>query len=447
MCHLHESVQTNVEHVQDPKIVKRKIALVIGYLGGRYHGSASTQNMAYPAVEDVLLQAIKTSNFVSTLTQEGDCMKKISWQRASRTDKGVHAHRNVVSLKIQHPLSLSLEAMRSELQNLLPSDIRIFDVLPVTHAFNSHRNCSSRVYRYILPSYALLGQERRKSLISLIQAFLKQEERTNDKAVESGERVKIEATNSRDECEQQSSSLGAQSSEQGLSSTNSPRSSRSLSGRSDGIIEDIQTIQSLSPSFFDFLETNIDTADLQLTKLDELLLQKANQCLARYQGTHSFHNFTHGYACSDPRVMRYIMSATIEKLIVRNENGGSYDVLRVEITGQSFLINQIRKMVAAVLCTVNEGRAISEFEELLKPDIQKDVPLLPANGLFLHTLHFESYNAKLRRIQTYGNASDKSSIDLSDLNAWEFEKEIINHILRHEKEKRRLAKWLCFAHL
>lgn len=90
---------------------KRRVAMVVGYVGSRYYGLQKAEGTpdGAPAVETIeaaleraLFEAgyIKESNF-------GD-LDKIGWARCSRTDKGVHAARNVVSAKIELPVGVYL---------------------------------------------------------------------------------------------------------------------------------------------------------------------------------------------------------------------------------------------------------------------------------------------------------------------------------------------------
>lgn len=94
-----------VKGLKDRK--KRRVAMVVGYVGSRYSGLQKAEGTpeGAPAVETIestleraLFEAgyIKESNF-------GD-LDKIGWARCSRTDKGVHAARNVVSAKIELPV-------------------------------------------------------------------------------------------------------------------------------------------------------------------------------------------------------------------------------------------------------------------------------------------------------------------------------------------------------
>lgn len=78
------------------KLAKRKVALYFGYNGAGYCGLQL--NSKVKSVESDLFGAIIKAGGVSQDNSKN--LAKNKWLRASRTDKGVHAAMNVVSLKI-----------------------------------------------------------------------------------------------------------------------------------------------------------------------------------------------------------------------------------------------------------------------------------------------------------------------------------------------------------
>ena len=87
-------------------------------------------------------------------------LQKIAWNRATRTDKKVHALQNCFSCKIQYDdqgkdFQETYEPMRLTMNSLLPKDIKIFTLLSVAHRFDSKTATSHREYSYFLPTYTL----------------------------------------------------------------------------------------------------------------------------------------------------------------------------------------------------------------------------------------------------------------------------------------------------
>lgn len=73
------------------------------------------------------------------------------FQRAARTDKSVSAIRQIVSIKI----SESIKTKMSEINSLLPEDIRLMGCKRVTQSFDAKNYCDARTYSYLMPTYAL----------------------------------------------------------------------------------------------------------------------------------------------------------------------------------------------------------------------------------------------------------------------------------------------------
>jgi len=72
--------------------------------------------------------------------------------RSARTDKGVHAAGNVVSLKmiVEDPDIIT------KINDNLPEQIRLFGYVRTMNSFNAKTLCDSRVYEYLLPTYVFL---------------------------------------------------------------------------------------------------------------------------------------------------------------------------------------------------------------------------------------------------------------------------------------------------
>lgn len=80
---------------------------------------------------------------MSLIKSREDC----DYCRAGRTDKGVSAIGNVISLNIRKLQNINeLEADR--INRLLPEDIRIIDQKEVDSKFSARYNCIKRIYKY-----------------------------------------------------------------------------------------------------------------------------------------------------------------------------------------------------------------------------------------------------------------------------------------------------------
>lgn len=136
------------------KFPKRKIVLLMAYSGKGYHGmQRNVGNSQYKTIEDELVVALIRSGCIPE--NHGEDMKKMSFQRCARTDKGVSAAGQIVSLKVR-----LIEDILRKINNHLPSHIRILGLKRVTGGFNSKNKCDARTYSYTLPTFAFAHKDR-----------------------------------------------------------------------------------------------------------------------------------------------------------------------------------------------------------------------------------------------------------------------------------------------
>jgi tRNA pseudouridine38-40 synthase len=135
------------------RIPKRKVALIFGYAGTNYCGLQ--RNPGVKTVEDDLESALFAAGGIMA-SNYGE-LQKIGWTRAARTDKGVHAVGQCVSLKA------TIEGTNADfvtrVNQHLPADVRIFGCKKVVKSFHAKQHASARRYEYLLPSAALATVE------------------------------------------------------------------------------------------------------------------------------------------------------------------------------------------------------------------------------------------------------------------------------------------------
>ncbi|KJE89147.1 tRNA-pseudouridine synthase [Capsaspora owczarzaki ATCC 30864] len=144
---------------------KRHIALKIAYLGWKYNGLAIQPDVE--TVEGHLISALKTCMLIPDLSWA-------NYSRCGRTDAGVSAFGQVVSLDVRTNLTEGVgviqqesaipfqkgrktEATHAELEYVfklnrqLPADIRVVAWTPVPLAFDARFSCLYRKYKYFFP--------------------------------------------------------------------------------------------------------------------------------------------------------------------------------------------------------------------------------------------------------------------------------------------------------
>ncbi|XP_006000931.1 tRNA pseudouridine(38/39) synthase [Latimeria chalumnae] len=141
---------------------KRHVALRIAYLGWGYQGFASQENTSN-TIEERLFEALTKTRLVES--RQTAC-----YHRCGRTDKGVSAFGQVISLDLRSNLSrgkgvkvregqtADVEGRQTEeirythiLNRVLPEDIRVLAWAPVEPDFSARFSCRQRTYHYFFP--------------------------------------------------------------------------------------------------------------------------------------------------------------------------------------------------------------------------------------------------------------------------------------------------------
>ena len=121
-----------------------KIALVLGFIGSDYHGLQYVPSPNVPTVEGTLEIALFEAGFIAPSNHND--ISKIGWTRSSRTDKGVHAARVVVGVKLEvDPLWVlpdqRVPGVVDAVNKCLPDNIRVFSACRVTGSFRARQQC------------------------------------------------------------------------------------------------------------------------------------------------------------------------------------------------------------------------------------------------------------------------------------------------------------------
>uniref|UniRef100_A0A7S2SHW7 Pseudouridine synthase I TruA alpha/beta domain-containing protein n=1 Tax=Mucochytrium quahogii TaxID=96639 RepID=A0A7S2SHW7_9STRA len=139
---------------------RRKVAIFFGYVGTGFRGSNLNRNSAPgETVEEFLMDAIFKCGGIHKSVLYNEML--LNWSRMSRTDKGAHSMFNVVSTSVLvrddnvWDNDLWGFGLAHELNQCLPTSIRVFSVQQVRTNFSARRFCGGREYHYWLPVSAL----------------------------------------------------------------------------------------------------------------------------------------------------------------------------------------------------------------------------------------------------------------------------------------------------
>eukprot|EP00041_Stephanoeca_diplocostata_P014629 m.272561 g.272561 ORF g.272561 m.272561 type:complete len:580 (-) comp19747_c0_seq8:1737-3476(-) len=130
------------------KIRRKKAVLMLSYSGTGYSGMQ--RNPGVNTIEDELLRALLKADAI--LEEHTIEPQSCQFQRTARTDKGVHAARQVVSLK----MAVDFPDMAERLNSYLPEQIRVMAMTRVPRSFNCKLQCTARRYQYLAPTYAFM---------------------------------------------------------------------------------------------------------------------------------------------------------------------------------------------------------------------------------------------------------------------------------------------------
>ncbi|XP_070540757.1 pseudouridylate synthase 1 homolog isoform X2 [Ptychodera flava] len=111
------------------------------------------RNKGVDTIEGDLLSALVAVEAVPQ--NHADVPQKMQFQRCARTDKGVSAVRQIVSLKMA-----LIENAVDKINGHLPPAIRVIGCKRVTGGFNAKNACSHRTYSYMLPTFSFAHVEQ-----------------------------------------------------------------------------------------------------------------------------------------------------------------------------------------------------------------------------------------------------------------------------------------------
>ncbi|RSM13186.1 hypothetical protein CEP52_002089 [Fusarium oligoseptatum] len=430
---------------------KRKVAVMIGYAGTGYKGMQVNGNEK--TIEADLFKAFVAASAISKAN--ADDPKKSSLVRCARTDKGVHAAGNVISLK----LIIEDEDIVDKINAELPEQIRIWGIQRTNNAFSCYQTCDSRWYEYLMPSYCLLPPHPETFLGRKLTEFAK-EHGVEDELATSMEDVKdfwseveekeikpilarldpetkaavmarmhvAEEAEPEADKEPAETEEGAAAEEKPVSeekpATETPAAETATETaaetteaatdpdamQTDSILESHKPKnRELGP--VDFALRDIKAAYVAAKRRYRIStgrLERLQEALNKYNGTRNFHNYTVQKSFFDASAKRHIKSFVVNpKPIIINNT----EWLSLKVHGQSFMMHQIRKMVGLASLIVRCGTPLKRMDESYQNQ-KMAIPKAPGLGLLLERPVFHNYNRKAteslgREAIDFGNYEEK----------------------------------------
>jgi tRNA pseudouridine38-40 synthase len=267
--------------------------------------------------------------------------------RAARTDKGVSAVGQVVSLM----MVVNPPGVIDRINAALPPAIRVYGYRRAVKGFDARKACDKRRYEYILPVWMFDPK---------MEGIYRPRIKKIDTSEEGAKKEFDEEENEEEECDLEEEAVVLE----GEAAVTAEAITLPLPGHPYG-----------SDSTFVF---------------DTDCIHRLNGILSQYQGTKNFHNYTVRVAASAPQAKRYIHSFVCDGVF--EINGTQW--VRTVVIGQSFMLHQIRKMI---------GMALAEFRGIAPEGCLKyalgtfhpaKTPMAPDLGLFLDECYYEAYNKR-----------------------------------------------------
>lgn len=385
--------------------------------------------------------------------------KKSSLVRCARTDKGVHAAGNIISLK----LIIEEPDIVKKINDALPPQIRVWGLERTNGSFSCYQTCDSRWYEYLIPTHSFLPPHPQSFLGRKLRESAQKEGQYESYGLRQNdagsfwdnaentyvspilERLDSEMRNavmeaihsSEEDCDYKES--GKCLSEGGsISATNGPSFAKEnpcMEGKAQDFAQLAENLSTMPASVGTATGMGVqppasqDTPKSLLSPLEVALKevkaayiqakkayrisperrQMVQEVLSEFVGTQNFHNYTVHKTFKDPSAKRVIRSFDIgpDPIIINDT-----EWLSLKVHGQSFMMHQIRKMVAMAALVVRCGCPVSRIKESYGPD-NMSIPKAPGLGLLLERPVFSSYNE--RAVKDYG----REKIDFS-----KYEKEI-----------------------
>ncbi|RDA92064.1 hypothetical protein CP533_0981, partial [Ophiocordyceps camponoti-saundersi (nom. inval.)] len=407
---------------------KRKVAVMIGYAGTGYKGMQV--NGDEPTIERDLFQAFIDAEAISKAN--ADDPRKSSLARCARTDKGVHAAGNVISLK----LIIEDADVVANINAHLPDQIRVWGIQRTNNTFNCYQYCDSRWYEYLLPSYCLLPPHPHtflgRKLVELANEYGTTDELNTanadvvdfwssvenevvrpildalDPDVRAAVLERAHANNddadvaivsapetNDDDADNAVTDDDADYVVVTAPEANTDESPPPLPPPPPPPPESVKPKNSRQLGPVDFALRDIKAAYVTAKRryrISPERLGRLQAALDRYLGTNNFHNYTVQKPYGDPSSRRHIKSfvANPEPILI-----GGTEWLSLKVHGQSFMMHQIRKMVGMATLLVRCGTPLDRINDSYA-DRKLAIPKAPGLGLLLERPVFENYNRRAR---------------------------------------------------
>lgn len=398
---------------KEARLPKRKVAVLFGYCGQGYSGLQV--NPGVKTIEGDVFDRFCTLGAISAANAVNPT--KVNLQRSARTDRGVHAAGNLISIKLitESPEYKDERELVHKANEGLPEFIRIWGITRVQNSFDARISCDSRMYEYLLPTYVFVPPKPGSGMYNM------------------AERMRTEG---------------------GDVAVGAP-------GWDTVLNHAFWAEQGTEHTFSE------DTEQKKRWRLPDEQLARIRATFEQFSGSHNFHNFTVEKAFTDRSSQRFMKKLTVSDPM--EINGTEW--LSIKLHGQSFMLHQIRKMIGILILVCRMNVPPSFILETFGPS-KIHTPKAPALGLLLEHPLFQGYNRRItstnQQIAKKKRATESQEIGeetkaerlkqlnngLRDTIGFEpyeadmetFKKRFVyDHIFQTEQKENEFGKWLNYV--
>ena len=397
-------------------------------------------------IEGDLFKAFVDAGAISKAN--ADDPKKSSLIRCARTDKGVHAAGNVISLK----LIVEDPDIVAKINEHLSPQIRVWGIERTNSSFSCYQHCDSRTYQYLIPTHCFLPPHPKsflaKKMVELAeeandlegyQARQKEVEEVWSKMEEEYVKPVIKEIDPsiRDEAlrafydhefnfenTSQTNLTEDRVDQKNTAEISSPVPAENVVGGATEAPE--ERPRELTP--VEIALRLLKAAHIKAKKayrIHPARIARVRSHLSRYVGSHKFHNYTIEKSFKDPSAIRIIKAFNVDALPIIIDDT---EWLSLKVWGQSFMMHQIRKMVSMIALLVRCGSHEGRLQDSYMAH-RLSIPKAPSLGLLLERPVFEVFNEKLE-----GFGYNKIDFGRYEKEMEEFkQREIYERIFREEE--------------
>ena len=164
-----------------------------------------------------------------------------------------------------------------------------------------------------------------------------------------------------------------------------------------------------------------------------------------FHGTHFFHNYTTQEVAAEGMIKHTITQFTFSDKFTVQYSGSNEACVLWNIQGPSFLMNQIRKMIAMVIYVsynkLQEQDVINSFDKEKRLHFGK----FPALGLYLYKVEYPTFIAKMKRENKEEHFFLKRDVEFSKerpkITSW-INETLYPHIIEEDRTRHVFANWI-----